>query len=143
MKLAGCSFVSLLVKSDVVRDVGLPIGEYFIWTDDLEYTGRIARKYNIYLVPRSKVTHARKENMRVDFARESPDRIDRYKYIYRNDVHCYRQFGVKGWVYLAVKFGYTVMNILLRSKSSRWAKIRVVLEGFRDGFRFRPEVKRV
>ncbi|MBQ7215292.1 MAG: glycosyltransferase family 2 protein [Synergistaceae bacterium] len=143
VKLAGCSFVSLLVKSEVVRDVGLPIGEYFIWTDDLEYTGRIARKYSIYLVSRSRVTHARKENMRVNFAHESPDRIDRYRYIYRNDVHCYKQYGVKGWVYLAVKFMYTVMNILLRSKGSRLAKIRIVLEGFREGFRFRPEVKRV
>ena len=140
VKLAGCAFVSLLVKSEVVRDVGLPIGEYFIWTDDLEYTGRIARKYNIYLVSRSKVTHARKENMRVDFARESLDRIDRYRHIYRNDVHCYRQYGVKGWVYLAVKFGYTVMNILLRSKGSRLAKIKIVLEGFREGFRFKPKI---
>ena len=143
VKLAGCAFVSLLVKNEVVRDVGLPIGEYFIWTDDLEYTGRIARKYAVWLVPKSIVTHARKENMRVDFARESPDRIDRYRFIYRNDVHCYRQYGVKGWVYLAVKFGYTMMNILLRSKGSRLAKIRIVLEGFREGFRFRPEVKRV
>ena len=143
VKLAGCSFVSLLVKAEVVRDVGLPIGEYFIWTDDLEYTGRIARKYSIYLVSRSKVTHARKENMRVNFAHESPDRIDRYRYIYRNDVHCYKQYGVKGWVYLAVKFTYTVVNILLRSKGSRWAKIRVVLEGFREGFRFKPKVNYV
>ena len=36
-----CSFVSLLVKAEVIREVGLPIGEYFIWTDDYEYTGRI------------------------------------------------------------------------------------------------------
>ncbi|MCI8897871.1 MAG: glycosyltransferase, partial [Lachnospiraceae bacterium] len=34
-----CSFVSLLVKAEVIREVGLPIGEYFIWTDDYEYTG--------------------------------------------------------------------------------------------------------
>ncbi len=81
--------------------------------------------------------------MRVDFARESPDRMERYKYIYRNDVHCYRQYGVKGYAYLAVKCVYTVMNILLRSKGSRWAKIRVVIEGFREGFKFRPAVKRV
>ena len=141
VRLAGCSFVSLLVKSEVVRDVGLPIGEYFIWTDDLEYTGRIARKYKLWLVTGSKVTHARKENMRVNFARERPDRIERYRYIYRNDVHCYKQYGVKGYAYLAVKFMYTVMNILLRSKGSRWAKIRVVLAGFREGFRFRPAVK--
>ena len=35
-----CSFVSLLVKSSVVKELGLPIGDYFIWTDDYEFTGR-------------------------------------------------------------------------------------------------------
>ena len=37
------TFVSLLIPSAVVRQVGLPIGEYFIWNDDIEYTGRIVR----------------------------------------------------------------------------------------------------
>ena len=32
------SFVSLFIPSHVVYDVGLPIREFFIWADDLEYT---------------------------------------------------------------------------------------------------------
>ena len=35
------TFVSLFVKSEVVKLVGLPIKEFFIWSDDLEYTRRI------------------------------------------------------------------------------------------------------
>jgi len=38
------SFVSLLVRRDVVKTVGLPIKEFFIWADDVEYTLRITRK---------------------------------------------------------------------------------------------------
>lgn len=56
------SFVSLLVKTSVIKDVGIPIGEYFIWTDDYEFTGRISAGHPIYVVPDSKVLHAMKEN---------------------------------------------------------------------------------
>jgi GT2 family glycosyltransferase len=37
------SFVSLLVNKDVVKKVGLPIKEFFIWGDDVEYTLRITK----------------------------------------------------------------------------------------------------
>ena len=91
-----CSFVSLLVKSNVIQEMGLPIGEYFIWTDDYEYIGRIASKYSCYMVPGSKVVHAMKTHTRVNFAMDNVSRIDRYQYIYRNDVHCYRHYALKG-----------------------------------------------
>ena len=32
------SFVSLFLKAAVVKEVGLPIKDFFIWTDDWEYT---------------------------------------------------------------------------------------------------------
>ena len=37
------SFVSLLVPAQAVRRFGLPIAEFFIWSDDWEYTRRISR----------------------------------------------------------------------------------------------------
>lgn len=135
------SFVSLLVKADVIKEIGLPIGEYFIWTDDYEYTGRISRKYPVYVVPKSCVTHAMKENKKINFAQETPDRIDRYRYVYRNDVHCYRQFGIKGWMYLILKYIFTVMNILLKSETPRCEKLKVLDAGYKQGICFEPEIK--
>ena len=38
-----CTFVSVLVSSRAVYKVGLPIKEFFIWFDDIEYTLRITR----------------------------------------------------------------------------------------------------
>ena len=138
-----CSFVSLLVKSSVVKELGLPIGEYFIWTDDYEFTGRISRKYPCYMVPGSTVVHAMKTHIRVNFAQDSPDRIDRYHYIYRNDVHCYRQYGMKGWLYLISKNAYTTIDVLRHSDSHKSKKIRTIWQGFHEGLSFRPEIKRV
>ena len=144
IKIVQAPFVSLLVKSEIIRQLGLPIGEYFIWTDDFEFTGRISRKHNMYVVTASKVVHAMKDNRRPNFALEtSRERINRYRYMYRNDVHCYRQYGLKGWAYLAAKFLYTVANILINSKTDKLAKIRVVIRGYREGLSFNPEVRRI
>ena len=38
------TFVSLLLRAATVQKVGLPIKEFFIWGDDIEYTRRIARR---------------------------------------------------------------------------------------------------
>lgn len=138
-----CSYVSLLVKAEIIREVGLPIGEYFIWTDDYEYTGRISKRYPCYMVTKSRVIHAMKNNTRVDFVKDTPDRIERYKYIYRNDVHCYRQYGIQGWMYLILKDLYTCMRLLIYCKDSKWKKIRTVWAGFRAGLSFYPSVEMI
>ena len=44
-KIAMASFVSLFVKTDIIKEMGLPIKEFFIWTDDWEFTRRISRKH--------------------------------------------------------------------------------------------------
>ncbi len=137
-----CSFVSLLVKSEVIRKIGLPIGEYFIWTDDYEFTGRISRKYPCYMVPESKVVHAMKHHTRVDFAADDASRIERYHYIYRNDVHCYRQYGLAGWLYIIFKDIYTMFHILKKARGHRRERIRILWQGFKEGLRFSPPVKR-
>lgn len=138
-----CSFVSLLVKADVVREVGLPIGEYFIWTDDYEYTGRISAKHPCYMVPESKVIHAMKVHTRVNFATDDVSRIYRYHYIYRNDVHCYRQYGWAGWLYIILKDFFTLANIAKNSKDNKVDRMRVVLKGFKEGIDFQPQLEMV
>ena len=136
-----CSFVSLLVKSSVVQEIGLPIGEYFIWTDDYEYTGRISSKYPCYMVSESKVIHAMKKHTRVDFATDDISRINRYHYIYRNDVHCYRQYGLKGWMYIVLKDVYTIFNILRNAENGKWSRVKIVLKGFKEGLAFKPQIE--
>ena len=50
LKVSTSTFVSFLTTRLVVEQVGLPIKEYFIWGDDTEYSGRIAREFPCYLV---------------------------------------------------------------------------------------------
>lgn len=51
------SFVSMLIRSDVVEQIGLPIADYFIWNDDFEYSTRALRGRRGIHVPGSVVVH--------------------------------------------------------------------------------------
>lgn len=135
------SFVSLFVKREIVLELGLPIGEYFIWTDDYEFTGRISRKYPCYLVPGSRVVHAMQAQGKANLAKDDLTRLNRYVCLYRNDVHCYRQYGAAGWAYILAKDVYTAIKILGHADGSRIRRLQVMLKGFREGLRFRPEIR--
>lgn len=54
----GCaSFVGLLVRTQVAREVGLPRAEFFIGYDDAEWSLRLRRHGDIRLVPESELVH--------------------------------------------------------------------------------------
>lgn len=51
-------FVGFMIALDVVNDVGLPVGDYFIYHDDSEYSNRIIRRgYKIVKVRDSIIEH--------------------------------------------------------------------------------------
>ncbi len=55
------SFVGLLINSNAVLDVGVPIKKFFISHDDMEYSLRLrSSNYSIFLVPSSKIKHPNK-----------------------------------------------------------------------------------
>jgi rhamnopyranosyl-N-acetylglucosaminyl-diphospho-decaprenol beta-1,3/1,4-galactofuranosyltransferase len=53
----GSSFVGFLVKTAVVRQVGLPREDFFIHFDDIEYSLRIRKQWRIVVVPKSVIRH--------------------------------------------------------------------------------------
>lgn len=135
------SYVSLFIRSEVVTEVGLPILEYFMYTDDYEYTSRISREYQGYMVTGSKVVHMMKQNKKAKFATEDVSRIYRYNYLYRNDVHCYRQYGLKGWIYVIAKDIKACMDILIHKTENKKEKIGIIYKGFKEGLKFNPTIK--
>ncbi|MCM1404775.1 MAG: hypothetical protein NC133_04755, partial [Prevotella sp.] len=107
------SFVSLLVKTSIVEKIGLPISDFFIWGDDWEYTSRIANHYTGYLVTSSVVTHHSPCNISVDIIKDSPNRVQRYVYAYRNESYLFNRLGVKGKIYYLLKKNYHRIKLLL------------------------------
>lgn len=135
------SFVSLFLPAGIVREMGLPIKDFFIWTDDWEFTRRISRKYLCYAVADSVVVHKSKSNMGANIVTESEDRLDRFDYLYRNDVYLYRREGLKGFCYEAVRLSGHIVRVLLKSRDNKAKRIGKIIGGTKTGLRFHPEIE--
>ena len=137
------SFVSLFLRREVILELGLPIKEFFIWTDDWEYTRRISRKYPCYAVADSTVVHLSKSNIGANIATESAERLDRFDYLYRNDVYLYRREGLRGFVYEAVRLSGHCLRVLLKAKDHKTERLRKIIGGTRKGLSFSPPIERI
>lgn len=134
------TFVSFFTKKTVVEKVGLPIKEFFIWGDDIEYTNRISKKFDNYVVMNSKVTHKTKANLGSDISRDD-ERLDRYKYAYRNEMYIAKKNGFKGIVRYIAKINYHILKILIYSKGNKLKKIGIIFSNMFKGIKFNPKVE--
>lgn len=79
-----CSFVSCLIRAEDVKVKGLPLKEYFIWYDDLEYTRRLAWGKCGLLVLDSVAVHDMPASNPVDWSRVTWDNLWKYRFGLRN-----------------------------------------------------------
>ena len=138
------TFVSLFLRSETVCQFGLPIKEYYIWGDDIEFTRRIAVRGELpcFIAGQSQVVHAAKSNVGSNVALDDPERIGRYFYAFRNEAHLYRQEGLKGSVYCFAKRCRDFLRIMRYGKP-KWPRFGILFKGIWAGFFFRPEVEYV
>lgn len=134
------TFVSLFVPMTIVREIGAPIGEFFIWGDDWEYTRRISKKYKSYVVTGSKVIHKTGTNIGCDISDDIPERISRYKYAFRNDAYIARQDGIKGIIYRWLKVIKNIIKVIFKSKNAKRERLRIILCGIKEGKNFDPQI---
>lgn len=93
VQIRTASFVSILIEAEEIRRHGLPIADYFIWNDDLEYTARISRRRNAISVSTSMASHHTKS-----FGNAGADPGDRFYYEVRNKVWVYtRSAALTPW----------------------------------------------
>lgn len=135
------SFVSLFMRSKVVKELGLPIEEFFIWSDDWEYTRRISLRYKCYVVSNSIVLHASKNNLGANIATDQESRLGRYNYLYRNDVYMYRREGVKGFFYELTRVLCHAARVMCLSKTLKWNRMKIIFCGTISGFSFNPKIE--
>lgn len=136
-------FTSVLFPRWVVEDVGLPIGDFFIWSDDWEYTRRISQKYSCYACMESIAVHKPKTKNSCSIVAEDGERLSRYRYIYRNDVYLYKREGLLGFLYVMARGLWHVFNIVLRSPHRKLEKCKIVIGATWKGFFFRPGIEMV
>ena len=136
------TFVSLLFPTGTIHRYGLPIREFFIWGDDIEYTRRLTVRNGVpcYLAGQSQVVHAMKTNNGSSIATDDLERIGRYSYAFRNENYLYRQEGFKGICYYLAKCGLNFLRILKYAPNHRLKRCCTLLGGMVKGAVFHPKV---
>jgi len=136
------SFVSLFIPLTIVEKIGLPIKEFFIWSDDWEYTRRISREYHkCYFVGNSKVTHKCLSNTGADIVTVSREKVERFRYLFRNDVFLYKREGIFGFFYQFLRLTKWILKTILKSKDNKIYKCGIIIGSTKNGLKFKPEIE--
>lgn len=137
------SFVAFFIKSEIIKEVGLPIKEFFIWADDVEYSTRIQSKYkyNCYLVRNSEVVHKTKNNLGSNITKDD-ERMERYRYAFRNESFIAKKYGLSRKLYDFAKNGYQILCVLFKSKKYKFKKLGIIISSVYEGlFKFNPKIE--
>ena len=140
IEIQGCSFVSCLVDLAIVREVGLPIKEFFIYGDDVDFTRRIEKKAKGYLDLDSLVIHDMPSNNANSIAVCEQERIERYFYAIRNAVYIRRKHDHYRFIRLSKYYFRTLFSILKHARNKRFRRITVLNRGFIKGLFFNPKI---
>jgi GT2 family glycosyltransferase len=136
------TFVSVLIPCKIVKEIGLPYKEFFIWGDDTEYTNRISSKYPSFLISESLVTHLRAGNGAAlsIYSMNSPQRIKMYSYYVRNhhflNREVFKQNRLRRIYSYCIEFA-TAFKLLIRGDLSR---AKAMTKGCVNGLFFNPHI---
>lgn len=144
--ITGATFVSLLLSRKAVEQTGLPIKEFFIWCDDVEYTKRIitSNMWGVY-VEESKVVHETPSNYGSNIFEDSAKNIWKYNYGMRNELYTRRVYKSKGSFYRNVFKRMFVLpfKIIAKRKDDRWPFIKMIWRSSIAAIKFNPTIERV
>lgn len=145
IQIETATFVSLLIPRETILKVGLPIKEFFIWSDDVEYTVRITITYKMpaFIVPGSKITHKTKNNAGSDIVHDDAERIDRYHYAVRNGYYAYRRYGLRHFCSYLYNLFKSWILVWLCSKDHKIKRSWVIISSFIKGLAFHPPIEYV
>jgi hypothetical protein len=139
--IRSASFVSLLVPSKIVREVGLPYREFFIWVDDAEFTARIVKAgHKGYLTTSSVVVHKTATNYGASIKTATPEAAWKFYYYMRNGMFASR--GEKPWIIWFFK-NLNHLRLDIHRTKNMAPELRSLLKnnlwrGFVDGLTFSP-----
>lgn len=143
IEINSSSFVGCLINIKYVLTVGLPISEFFIWGDDVEYTTRLSKVAPGFLVSNATVIHECANNDSINIYNETNvDRVKRYKFLYRNRFYNMRKKGASGIIRYFLLLFRDILYTILKGKN-KIMKIRIILKGFILGIFFFPKIEKV
>jgi len=129
-----------LLSRVAIEQAGLPVREYFLYADDLEYSVRLAEAgFRFFWVPSSVIEEMRKENKVAHglFGKRFLLYRDDFRLYYalRNQIHAYRVHHRYRDLLRTVFYGAKVMAwFTLLGRRGCPGRLKAVLDGMADGF---------
>ncbi len=125
------SWVSTLISRRAILEHGLPPAHFFVWLDDMDYTGRILREGAGYVVPESIAWHWTPRPYD-----PVTDSRDRFYFYARNHLWLFRGPSFSGVERLRyIKTYVRGLFAFLRRSDSKLRALMTVGRGIRDGLR--------
>lgn len=140
--IESASFVGCFLPLRLVKSVGLPIAEFFIYGDDVEYTQRLRKEGPAYWIIDSEIVHKAPSKIGADLITADTDRIGRFYYQMRNGVYLAKKSDkTKEKLKMAAFYFSKVIGVIRYSERSKFKRIYIATKGIIDGLRFNPEIK--
>lgn len=139
MEIRSISFVSAFLRASRVRELGLPLADYFLWNDDFEYSARLLRGARGLFTPASVVMHKTAKRGSSD-----ADPGPRFFFEVRNKLWVFRRSNALYAWEKALYMGASARRWWRTFKaSSDRAQLRDCLKrGWREGMRTNPRTTR-
>lgn len=127
------SYVSALLNGEDVRRLGLPLADYFIWSDDFEHTGRLLRHGRGIRVLASIVEHRTAR-----FGNAQADPGSRFYFDVRNRIWALLRSGSFSWPERILFGGATALGWMRLLIRTRFSLLATGMHGVLDALRKRP-----
>ncbi|RZL48232.1 MAG: glycosyltransferase, partial [Pedobacter sp.] len=140
------TFVSMFLSSKAVEKIGLPIKEFFIWNDDVEYSKRIINSGLAgILVRNSIVIHQTPTNHLSNVFKDTTANLWKYNYGLRNELITKRSHEGKlqFWITWIHRVFIMPFRVILNRKDSYWPFIKVIWKSSFGALSFHPVIDTV
>ncbi len=143
VEISVSTFVSFFVSRTNVVKVGLPLAEFFIWQDDVEYCLRTGKLGPSYLVDQAIAIHKSASKPGTFLVQnDSLARVPRYYYQFRNNMYITRHYHDKKTTRKMVRTNLIdTVRVFVKAKDHRFKRAGAELRGTIKGLSFEPEVK--
>ncbi len=133
------SFVGCFINLNIAEKVGLPVSEFFIYGDDVEYTLRLKKCKEAYLDLDSVIIHKAPSNKGADIVTADETRIQRFYYQSRNGVYIARKNNQRLRRLLTI--GSRMIKILRYAPNYKLKRIWILIKGSFAGVFFNPKIE--
>jgi len=137
-------YTGTLVNLNVLKEVGLPIKEMFLYEDDTEFTYRIGRVSKGFIVGKSHILHKDYFFEREKFTPRNKKIINRQRYALRNGVYFSKKLFRENLVEGVIHFVSIQKNILFETLFSKNVfYFPILFFWFFKGFFFNPKIEKI